>query len=345
MTSPLVRTRELRDQFGRVARDLRVSLTDRCNLRCTYCMPLEGMEWMPREETLTDEEVVRLIRIGVEPLGIEQIRFTGGEPLLRRSLEDIARACSQFTTHSGAAPRMAITSNGLGLDKRAQGLFDAGITRANISLDSLDPKRYAQIARRDRFYDALKGIEAAQRVGMSPIKINTVAMRGINESEVADLLGFCLDHGYHLRFIEQMPLGPSHGWHRDQLLTEADLLNLLSDRFDLSPSPAPRGSAPAGLWDVAASEHHPAGDVGIIASVTDPFCADCDRTRLTADGQMRTCLFARGETDLRTPLRSGASDEQIADMWMGATWHKQAGHGMGRPDFRPPERTMSKIGG
>lgn len=335
----------LRDRYGRVARDVRVSLTDRCNLRCAYCMPAEGLEWLPTENTLTDEEIVRLIRISLDLLGVEEIRFTGGEPLLRRSLESIAASCKEMRTHLGTTPSMAITTNGLGLDKRAKGLVEAGITRANISLDSLNKERYAQIARRDRLPDALRGIKAASDAGMSPIKINAVAMKGINEDEVGDLLAFCLDHGYHLRFIEQMPLGPAHGWRRDQLLTQEDILNRLSERFELTPSSEPRGAAPAELWDVAESDDHPTGDVGVIASVTNPFCDACDRTRLTADGQLRTCLFADKETDLRTPMRDGATDEEIAEIWIGATVEKQAGHGMSRPDFKAPERTMSRIGG
>lgn len=335
----------LRDRYGRVARDIRVSLTDRCNLRCAYCMPAEGLDWIPQPDTLTDAEILRLIRISLELLGVEEIRFTGGEPLLRRSLEYIASECSKMRTHLGEPPEMAITTNGLGLDKRAEGLVAAGITRANISLDSLIPQRYAQIARRDRLPDALRGIEAADKAGMSPIKINAVAMKGINEDEVADLLAFCLDHGYHLRFIEQMPLGPAHGWSRDQLVTQHDILEKLAERFELTPSSKPRGAAPAELWDVAESENHPAGDVGVIASVTNPFCDECDRTRVTADGQLRTCLFATTETDLRGPMREGASDEEIAEIWAGATFEKQAGHGMARPDFRPPERSMSRIGG
>ncbi|KGF02667.1 MULTISPECIES: GTP 3',8-cyclase MoaA [Actinomycetaceae] len=335
----------LTDRFGRVASDLRVSLTDRCNLRCEYCMPAEGLEWLPTENTLSDEEILRLIRIGIELLGIEQVRFTGGEPLLRRSLEQIVSQTKAMTTHLGAPPQISITSNGLGLDKRAEALFKAGVSRANISLDSLDQQRYAAIARRDRLADALRGIEAADRAGMSPIKINAVAMKGINEDDIVKLLAFCLDHGYHLRFIEHMPLGPAHSWKRDQLLTQADILEWISKKFELTPSSKPRGSAPAELWNVAASADHPAGDVGVIASVTNPFCDDCDRTRITADGQIRTCLFATTETDLRGPLRAGASDEELANIWMGATEQKQAGHGMGRPDFQPPKRTMSRIGG
>lgn len=335
----------LNDRFGRVARDLRVSLTDRCNLRCEYCMPAEGLEWLPTEKTLSDEEILRLIRIGIEMLGIEQVRFTGGEPLLRRSLEQIVAHTKAMTTHLGTSPQISITSNGLGLDKRAEALAEAGVSRANISLDSLNRQRYATIARRDRLADALRGIEAADAAGMSPIKINAVAMKGINEEDIVDLLAYCLDHGYHLRFIEHMPLGPAHSWKRDQLLTQADILERLATKFELSPSAKPRGSAPAELWNVAASSNHPAGDVGVIASVTNPFCDDCDRTRLTSDGQIRTCLFATEEADLRTPLRSGASDEELATIWMGATAEKLAGHGMGRPDFQPPERTMSRIGG
>lgn len=335
----------LRDAYGRIARDLRVSLTDRCNLRCTYCMPVEGLDWLPTDVTLTDDEVSRLIRIAVEILGIEEIRFTGGEPLLRRGLEKIIADAAALTTHRGGAPDLSITTNGLGLDKRAAALKAAGLSRANVSLDTLDPERYATLARRDRFHDVIKGLEGAKAAGLGPIKVNTVLMRGVNEDDAAPLLLFCLQHGYELRFIEQMPLGPPHTWQRADMVDADEILRRLSERFELSQEPAPQGSAPAAVWQVAPGADHPAGSVGIIASVSRPFCGACDRTRLTADGQMRTCLFSRTETDLRTPLRDGASDLEIAEIWAGAMAKKKPGHDIDDPTFIQPGRTMSAIGG
>ena len=200
------------DTFGRVARDLRVSLTDRCNLRCSYCMPPEGLDWLPTEDTLTDQEVVRLVGIGVEKLGIRQVRFTGGEPLLRRGLEGIIGECSELRTDEGKKPDLALTTNALGLAKRAQGLRDAGLDRVNISLDSLDAEHYAAITRRDRLGDVLEGIEAAARAGLTPIKVNTLVLRGMNEADLPDLVDYCLDRGIELRVIEQMPIGPPDTW-------------------------------------------------------------------------------------------------------------------------------------
>ncbi|MDO5721614.1 MAG: GTP 3',8-cyclase MoaA [Actinomycetaceae bacterium] len=329
------------DRFGRVARDLRVSLTDRCNLRCSYCMPAEGLEWLPTSETLSDSEVIRLILIAVEKLGIRSVRFTGGEPLLRKGLTSIASAVHE------KAPEvdMAITTNALGLEKKAGQLFAAGVTRANISLDSLDPQTYAQIARRDRLADALAGARGAQVAGMHPIKINTVVMRGVNDDEPATLLRYCLENGFHLRFIEQMPLGPKHNWKRQELVSQAEIIASLEEAFELSPSSSERGTSPAQLWQVQERGGDLKGDVGIIASVSEPFCGACDRTRLTSDGQIRNCLFSLEETDLRTPLREGASDEEIADIWRQATWEKKAGHLINDAQFLSPDRTMSRIGG
>ncbi|MDO5700849.1 MAG: GTP 3',8-cyclase MoaA [Bowdeniella nasicola] len=337
--------RELRDAYGRVARDLRVSLTDRCNLRCTYCMPAEGLDWLPRESTLTDEEVVRLVRIAVEDLGIDEVRFTGGEPLLRRGLEGILAECARLRTRHGHAPELSLTTNGLGLDKRARALKEAGLTRVNVSLDTLDRERYARLARRDRLPDVIAGLAGAASAGLTPIKVNTVLMRGVNEEDAVPLLHFCLTHGYQLRFIEQMPLGPPHTWRRTEMVDAAEIHRRLSEHFALSQEPAPQGSAPAAVWQVAAGEDHPAGSVGIIASVSRPFCGACDRTRLTADGQIRTCLFSRSETDLRDAMRSGASDRELADIWIGAMAEKKAGHDIDDVSFIQPDRTMSAIGG
>lgn len=346
MTSSAPRTTPtLDDQFGRTARDLRVSLTDRCNLRCTYCMPAEGLEWMPTDEALTDAEVIRLIRIGVEQLGIRQIRFTGGEPLLRKSLESIIRATKKFTTDQGQAPSIALTTNGLGLEKRASALAEAGLDRVNISLDTLDRHTFATLTRRDRLHDVFKGIEAANDAGLTPVKINSVLMPGINDGEILDLVNFALDSEVQLRFIEQMPLGPRERWSQAEMVTAEDILETMRSQFDLVPLQEQRGTAPAALWKVSDGTRE--GKIGVIASVTHPFCASCDRTRLTTDGAIRSCLFSaqREEMPLRDLMRGGASDESLAKRWREAMWEKKQGHGITSQGFVQPERLMSEIGG
>ncbi|WP_207891375.1 GTP 3',8-cyclase MoaA [Nocardioides jejuensis] len=325
----------LQDRFGRVATDLRVSLTDRCNLRCSYCMPAEGLDWAPDETQLTDDEVVHLVRIGVEQLGIREVRFTGGEPLVRRGLVDIVRRSAAF------GPEVSLTTNGLGLARTAQTLADAGLSRVNVSLDTIRPETFATITRRDRFHDVVAGLKAAADAGLGPVKVNAVLLRGVNDDQAPELLDWCLARGYALRFIEQMPLDAQHGWQRDEMVTADEILASLQASFRLDPASEPRGSAPAELWTVDGGP----GTVGVIASVTRPFCGDCDRVRLTADGQIRNCLFAREESDLRTPLRAGASDEEIAGRWVAALRGKRAGHGIDDPTFLQPDRPMSAIGG
>ncbi|WP_461103878.1 GTP 3',8-cyclase MoaA [Tessaracoccus terricola] len=343
--SELAVHKPLVDAFGRTARDLRVSLTDRCNLRCTYCMPAEGMEWLPNDKVLSDDEVIRMVRIAVETLGIVKVRFTGGEPLLRKGLEEIVAAVSQFRTVDGGRPELMLTTNGLGLEHRAGALREAGLDRVNISLDSLEPERYARLARRDRLHDVLAGIEASAAAGLTPVKVNSVIMRGQNEQDIVPLADYCLRRGHQLRYIEQMPLGPHDQWDRTDMVTQTEILDALSEHYTLTPASTPRGAAPAELWDVAPDADQAGGRIGVIASVTNPFCGSCDRTRLTADGQMRNCLFSRTETDLRGPLRDGATDEQIAELWLGGQASKLAGHGIGEPTFQQPERNMSAIGG
>lgn len=327
----------LLDRYGRLATDLRVSLTDKCNLRCTYCMPPEGLDWMPEEQALTDDEVVRAVRLAVEHLGVQQVRFTGGEPLLRPGLEQIV---SQITSIH-PRPRVSLTSNGIGLDRRAEALAAAGLDRVNISLDTLDPERFRQISLRNQHKKVLEGLRAAADTDLRPVKVNTVLVRGMNDDEALPLLRYCLEHGYELRFIEQMPLDAQHGWDRSSMVTAAEIMNTISSEYRLDPDPERRGSAPAEKFLV---DGGPAA-VGIIASVSEPFCADCDRTRLTADGQLRSCLFSQGETDLRGPMRSGADDEQLADLWRDTMWRKAAGHGIDDPGFVQPTRPMSAIGG
>jgi cyclic pyranopterin phosphate synthase len=332
----------LADRFGRIATDLRVSLTDRCNLRCTYCMPAEGLAWMPQPQQLTDDEVKRLVRIAVEKLGVTEVRFTGGEPLIRRGLVSIIADAARLDPR----PRLSVTTNGIGLDRIAVPLRDAGLDRVNVSLDTLDPARFHTLTLRDRHSDVLAGLRAAADAGLTPVKINTVLMRGVNDDEAPALLQFALDHGYQLRFIEQMPLDAQHQWDRHEMVTAEEILAAL-EPFGLQPDNVSRGTAPAETWlipDRVDAAGEPAR-VGVIASVTRPFCGDCDRTRLTADGQVRNCLFATEESDLRKLLRAGAPDEEIADAWRAAMWGKRAGHGIDDPTFLQPVRPMSAIGG
>jgi len=334
------------DRQGRVATDLRVSLTDRCNLRCTYCMPAEGQEWLPDSHVLTDDEMIRLIGIAVERLGVREVRFTGGEPLLRRGLETLIAATTSLRTVDGLAPETSITTNGLGLAHRAEGLVAAGLTRANVSLDTLDRARYAAITRRDRLPAVLAGLEAADRAGLRPLKVNTVLMRGVNDDEAVPLLRWSLEHGYRLRFIEQMPLGPRESWDRSEMVTAAEILASLRGAFDLVEQPGlVRGAAPAQTWTVDGGGPDGSWDVGVVASVTNPFCGNCDRVRLTSDGRLRNCLFALRETNLLDLVRSGMDDASLADVWRAAMWGKTPQHGIETDGFVQPRRPMSAIGG
>lgn len=325
----------LADRFGRVARDLRVSVTDRCNLRCTYCMPAEGLPWLPKPEMLTDAELVRIVGVLVG-LGVRQVRLTGGEPLLRRTLVDVVAGIAGLRPR----PTIAMTTNGIGLDRLAAPLAAAGLDRVNVSLDTVDRDEFVALTRRDRLADVEAGLKAAADAGLTPVKVNAVAMRGVNDGDVADLLAWCLDRGYELRFIEQMPLDAGHEWQAGAMVTADEIQRRLAERFTLTPLPG-RGSAPAERFLV---DGGPA-TVGIIASVSRPFCGDCDRVRLTADGQVRNCLFANTEADLRAPLRAGAGDDEIAAIIREEMWRKAAGHGIGTPGFHQPDRPMSAIGG
>jgi cyclic pyranopterin phosphate synthase len=341
------------DRFGRVATDLRVSLIDRCNLRCSYCMPPEGLDWLPDDQLLTDDELIRLIGIAVGRLGVTEVRFTGGEPLLRQGLERIIAATTALRTAEGRPPRTALTTNGLGLRHRAGALAEAGLARINTSVDTLDPARFARITHRDRLDDVLAGLAAADLAGLAPIKINTVLLRGVNDDEAVPLLDWAIGHGYRLRFIEQMPLDPHGAWDRTAMVTAEEILAALGTAYRLRPTAAAeRASAPAETWTVHRPDGRPVLDatgrparVGVIGSVTRNFCGACDRTRLTADGQVRNCLFAREETDLRGALRAGADDAELATRWRAAMWGKQAGHGIDDPAFLQPARPMSAIGG
>ncbi len=301
-------------------------------------MPENGLAWLPGPDVLTDDEVVRLVRIAVERLGINEVRFTGGEPLLRRGLVDIVAACAALEPR----PDLSLTTNAVGLARIAAALAAAGLDRVNGSLDTLRADRFEQLTRRKRLDDVLAGLAAADAAGLSPVKVNAVLMRDVNDDEAVDLLGWALGNGYELRFIEQMPLDAQHGWDRARMVTAGDILAALQRHYHLTPEASDhRGSAPAERWLV---DGGPAR-VGIIASVTRPFCGTCDRTRLTADGQVRTCLFAREESDLRGAMRAGASDDELAQRWTTAMAGKAAGHGIDDPGFLQPDRPMSAIGG
>ena len=323
------------DTYGRVHRNLRVSLTDRCNLRCTYCMPHDFAAWLPSEHQLTTDELVRVIEIAVSE-GINEVRLTGGEPLLRPDIVEIVSRINAITD----APTLTMTTNALTLAKVAQPLADAGLTRINISLDTLDRDRFKLMTHRDRIDDVFAGIKAAQAAGINPIKINAVLLTGVNADEAPALLEWALKNNLALRFIEQMPLDAGGIWERSSLVTADDIYADLSKKYELTPCDG-RGSSPAEEFFVNGGP----ATVGIIGSVTRPFCGACDRLRLTSDGQLRSCLFSLEEMDLRTAMRSGASDEDIAQRFRKTVAGKLPGHGINDPKFIQPQRPMSAIGG
>ncbi len=331
--------KQLVDTYGRVHRDLRVSLTDRCSLRCTYCMPADFSDWIADEKLLTTDELITVIRLCVDA-GITQVRLTGGEPLLRRDITDVVRRINELPK----APRISLTTNALRLAEVAQDLKDAGLARVNVSLDTLDPVRFKEMTHRDRFHDVIAGIEAAQAAGLTPLKVNSVLLRGVNDDEAIPLLRHAIANNWDLRFIEQMPLDAGDLWARPAMVSADEIQKELEREFDLTPVPN-RGSAPAEEFYVNGGP----ATVGIIASVTRPFCAACDRLRLTADGQFRNCLFARDETDVRAVLRSdlpqSAKDAGVQAIIESVTKAKLPGHGINDPDFIKPDRPMSAIGG
>ncbi|RZU61883.1 GTP 3',8-cyclase MoaA [Zhihengliuella halotolerans] len=341
--------RGLVDRFGRVATDLRISLIDKCNLRCTYCMPADGMAWLPKSKLMTAAEVRRIVMIGVRDLGVRELRLTGGEPLVRVDLVDIVAGIRE--DHPDLP--ISLTTNAVGLEKKAEALAAAGLSRINVSLDTLHASTFKELARRDQLDATLDGVAAAHAAGLTPIKINAVLMRGVNDHEAPQLLDWALKRGYELRFIEQMPLDADHGWRKENMVTSAEIReSLAAGGFVLSSDPRERNGAPAERFQVARAESTESieGTVGIIASVTEPFCTDCRRTRITAEGRIMACLFSRTETDLLDLLRSDASDEDIANRWREAMWGKPRAHGMdhtglGDEDFVQPDRSMSAIGG
>jgi cyclic pyranopterin phosphate synthase len=324
------------DRLGRVATDLRVSVTDRCNLRCTYCMPADGLPWLPRAEILDYEEIARLVKV-FHAMGVETVRLTGGEPTVRRDLQELVRLLR------AAAPGvdLSMTTNGLLLDELARPLKDAGLDRINVSIDSLLRHRFAQMTRRDALDRVFAGLRAAEEAGLTPIKLNCVVLRGTNDDEVADFAAYARDTGYEIRFIEYMPLDADHAWERGKVVPGREVLDRIGERFPLVPD-EDEGPAPAKTFRFADGAP---GRVGVIASVTEPFCEACDRMRITADGQFRSCLFSLNETDLRGPLRAGATDPDIERLVRDTMWDKGPGHRINHPDFVQPSRAMSAIGG
>jgi cyclic pyranopterin phosphate synthase len=328
MASPLI------DSFGRIPDDLRVSVTDRCNLRCAYCMPPEGMPWLPRSEILTFEEIDRLVGVFMS-LGVTTIRLTGGEPLARRDLATLVRMLSER-----AVPDLSLTTNGVLLAEHADALARAGLQRVNVSVDSLLRHRFAEMTRRDAFDRVMEGLRAAESAGLTPIKLNCVVVRGTNDDEVVDFARFARETGYEVRFIEFMPLDEQGRWTRDAVVPSREVLDRIDAVYPIEP--VQHGPEPATMWRFRDGAR---GAVGVIASVSEPFCSTCNRIRITTDGQFRTCLFALEETDLRALLRNGATDQEIADAVRGAVAGKWAGHKINDEDFERPARSMSLIGG
>ena len=327
------------DTHGRVHRDLRISLTDRCSLRCTYCMPEQGNEWLAKTSILTLDEIVRIARVAAAD-GITTFRLTGGEPLLRTDIVDVVRRLSAITGPDGRPVEIAMTTNGIRLPELLPGLVEAGLTRLNISIDTLRRDRFHALTRRDRLDDVLDGIAAAGASGLRPLKLNAVAMRDVNDDELVDLVEFATGHDAQMRFIEQMPLDAGHTWDRSRMVTQDEILTALSARWTLTPVPG-RGGAPAARWTLDGGPH----TVGVIASVTAPFCGDCDRLRLTADGQLRNCLFSTTEYDLLPILRGGGDDGEVDGMLRSCVHGKLPGHAINDPSFLQPARGMNAIGG
>ena len=331
---------DLVDSFGRVVRDLRISVTDRCNFRCTYCMPAEGMTWLDRSEVLTYEEIERVARICVEKFEVDSLRLTGGEPTVRAHLPQLIAKLAALRLPNGRKPDIALTTNGATLRNIALELRNAGLDRINVSMDSLKPERFFAMTRRDELHNVLAGIAEAQIAGFSPMKVNAVVERGANDDEILDLVRYGRDNNVEVRFIEFMPLDATNEWERNKVVSQDEIVAAIAAEFPLELMPA-RGAAPADRWRFLDGK----GTVGVIPSVTHPFCGDCDRVRLTSDGQFRTCLFATDESDIRSLLRNGGTDAEIAELIQVAVGAKWAGHQINQVNFIRPNRSMSQIGG
>jgi cyclic pyranopterin phosphate synthase len=326
----------LRDSFGREIKSLRVSVTDKCNFRCTYCMPAEGLDWLPKNEILTFEEIHRLVRV-MAAMGVSEVRLTGGEPLVRRDLPELVRMLAQVR----GVDDLSLTTNGVLLDRLAGPLVAAGLRRINVSLDSLSHVKFAEITRRDALDRVLGGLEEAERYPeLRPIKVNCVAVKGFTETEVPALAELARRKPYTVRFIEFMPLDADQAWEDDKVLTGAEVRAIIEERWPLVEIPA-KPSSTARRFRFADG----AGELGFVNPVSEPFCSTCDRIRLTAEGRLRTCLFSRREWDLKAPLREGATDAEVADLVRDAVRHKELKHRINEPGFVRASRSMSQIGG
>ena len=324
------------DSWGRAIASLRVSVTDKCNFRCTYCMPAEGLEWLPRDEVLRFEEIERLVRV-LARMGVREVRLTGGEPLVRRDLPELVRMLAAIP----GVEDLSLTTNGVLLDRLAGPLVEAGLRRINVSLDSLSHVRFTELTRRDALDQVLRGLEEAERYPeLRPIKVNCIALKGFTEEEVPALAELARRKPYVVRFIEFMPLDADGAWREDSVLTGAEIRTLIEERWPLVELPAPASSTARrfGFADGA-------GEIGFVNPVSEPFCSSCDRIRLTADGQLRTCLFSRREWDLKGPLRGGASDGELERLLRFAVRHKELKHRISDPGFVRASRSMSQIGG
>jgi GTP 3',8-cyclase len=327
---------QLRDGHGRRIGDLRVSVTDRCNFRCQYCMPAEGLPWLERAEILAFEEIARLVSLFAD-MGVHDVRLTGGEPLVRKQFAHLAEMLAQID----AVHDLSVTTNGFLLERDAEALVRAGINRFNVSVDSLQRDRFFELTRRDALPQVLRGLEhLATFPEAHPIKINAVAMRGFTEDEVIPLAEFARTTPYEVRFIEFMPLDADHAWNEDQVLTGDEIRDAIDAVYPLEPQPR-EPHATARVYNFADGR----GKIGFINPVSEPFCGDCNRVRLTADGRLRTCLFSLNETDLRSPMRDGADDRELERIIRDAVWLKELKHHVGEPGFIQPARSMSAIGG
>ncbi|RPI08108.1 MAG: GTP 3',8-cyclase MoaA [Zetaproteobacteria bacterium] len=327
----------LKDALGRTIDDLRISLTDRCNFRCIYCMPADGLPWLPKREILAYEEILRLARIFID-LGVRTVRLTGGEPLMRQDIDVLIEGLMRLDPNLD----LSMTTNGFFLADKVDRLSRAGLKRINVSLDSLKPDRFERMVRRDGqlVFKILDGMRRSRQAGLSPIKINSVIMRGYNDDELLDFVRLGREEDYQVRFIEYMPLDAQGEWTMETVVPGAEILTRIDAAYPLCRESG-NGSEPATVYRFADGR----GSIGVIASVTEPFCDHCNRVRITADGHLRTCLFALTEYDLKGLLRSGATDEELADFIVAAVWKKEAGHKINQPDFVKPDRSMSAIGG
>ena len=327
---------QLADGHGRPIGDVRISVTDRCNFRCTYCMPADGLPWLDRDALLTYEEIARLVRI-LSEMGVHDVRLTGGEPLVRKELWRLVEAISAIP----GVHDLSLTTNGYLLDAQVADLVAAGLRRVNVSLDALAADRFFELTRRDALHRVLAGLEAAQaHPELRPIKVNVVAIRGFTEEEVLRFAAFAREKPYEVRFIEFMPLDADRSWTREKVLPNADIVAMIDAVYPLEPVGRERHGT-SRRWAFADGR----GEIGFISPVSEPFCGDCNRIRLTAEGMLRTCLFSLHETDLRGPLRNGASDDELEELVRAAVWRKELKHHVGEPGFRQPPRSMSQIGG